>query len=436
MNGSTRRAAGFGAWYTVGVLSLLYAVSIVDRLIMPMAVVDMRRSLGISDFQVSLMMGFAFALFYTTCGLPIGAAVDRYPQRWVIFIGIVLWSLAAAACGLARNGTQLFAARMGVGAGEAAISPASYSIMSALFAKDRLAGPISLYTMGGTLGGAFAVLIGGLLLQFFSAHGGLTIWYFGPLQPWQSLFVVTGLPGVVIALLIFTVSEPSRAAVQRQQPPFDRKFTDFVKCEWQLLTLLLCGFGAAAMLPYGLAAWIPSLLRRSYGIQPAEIGRTYGLIVALCGIAAHSTNGFAVDWLFRRGLKAAHLWFFIVSAAVAAPIVAVAFLSGAYRYALVGIIVAHLILTPFVGYAAAAVQLITPAGMNGRMSAVFLFVISVFGLGLGPSVVAALTDFVFHSDAMLGRSLAVFVAVAATCAAVLLAAARGRYLAAVERARL
>jgi MFS family permease len=114
MNGSARRAAGFNAWYTVGVLSLLYAVSIVDRLIMPMAVVDMRRSLGISDFQVSLMMGFAFALFYTTCGLPIGAAVDHYPRRWVIFIGVVLWSLAASACGLARSGTQLSSISEGV----------------------------------------------------------------------------------------------------------------------------------------------------------------------------------------------------------------------------------------------------------------------------------------------------------------------------------
>ena len=431
---SGMHATRSGGWYTVGVLSLLYAVSIVDRQIMPIAVIDVRRSLGISDFEVSLMMGFAFGLFYTLCGLPIGAAVDRYPRRWIIWTGMMVWSLAAAACGLARSGIQLFAARMGVGAGEAAISPAAYSIMSDLFPKTRLAGPISVYTMGGTLGAALSVYIGGTLLQYFSIAGGVRIGAFAVLQPWQALFVVTGLPGLAISLLVFTITEPRRDPLPKIVPRRDVSFMIFIRTEWRLLTLLLGGFGVAAMLPYGLGAWIPTLLRREYGVNPAQIGRTYGLIAAGCGLAAHGSNGFVVDWLFRRGVKAAHLWFFIGSAAIAAPLAALGFISGSYRYTLLAIVATNLILTPFIGYAAAAVQLITPPGMHGRMSALFLFVISVFGLGAGPSAVAALTDFVFHSDAALGRSLAVFILVVSACAAVLLACARGPFQAAVTRA--
>ena len=434
MNPPEQRSAAMKTWYTVGVLSFLYAVSIVDRLIMPMAVVDVRSSLGISDFQISLMMGFAFALFYTVCGLPIGMAVDRYPRRWIIFIGILIWSLAAAACGLARSSSQLFAARMGVGAGEAAISPAAYSTMSDLFPKDRLAGPLSVYTMGGTLGAAFSVFIGGFLLQYFTAHGGLTTGIFGTLQPWQALFVITGLPGIALALLVFSTTEPARPRSSHRAAPAAADFLIFLRTERRLLTLLLGGFGAAAMLPYGLSAWIPALLRRSYGIAPAEIGRTYGLIVAGCGLVAHASNGFIVDWLFRRGFKAAHLWFFIGSAAIAAPLAALGFASSSYAYTLLAIIAANLVLTPFVGYAAAAVQMITPDGMHGRISALFLFVLSVFGLGLGPSVVAALTDFVFRSDAALGRSLAVFVITVSAVAAVLLASARKLFIAAQNRA--
>jgi len=170
-------------WYVVGVLSLAYAVSIVDRLIMPISIQQVRRSLGVSDLEISLMMGLAFAIFYTLCGLPLGALVDRYSRRWVIFVGMLIWSLAACACGLASTPSQLFGARLLVGAGEAALSPAAYSIMSDLYPKEHLAAPISVYTIGGTLGSAAALAIGGPLLQHFTTHGGLTLPGFGTLQP-------------------------------------------------------------------------------------------------------------------------------------------------------------------------------------------------------------------------------------------------------------
>lgn len=254
MSGSQQRAAVIRSWYIVGTLSLLYAVSIVDRLIMSISIRPVRDSLGISDFQISLTMGLAFTIFYTLCGLPLGALVDRFPRRQVIFLGMLVWSIAASACGLVTTGAQLFAARMLVGAGEAALSPAAYSMLSDLFPRDRLAGPISLYTMGGTLGAALALAVGGPLLQYFSTPGHWALPGLATLQPWQLLFVATGLPGLFVALLVFTFKEPARRAVapggwpacRAVQPGgrAERSLAPFLKTHWRLLSLLLCGFGS------------------------------------------------------------------------------------------------------------------------------------------------------------------------------------------------
>jgi MFS family permease len=426
VSGASRRS--LRSWYAVGILSLAYAVSIVDRLIMPISIQQVRRSLGISDFEISLMMGLAFAVFYTLCGLPLGALIDRVSRRWVIFGGMLTWSLAASACGLASTPAQLFGARMLVGAGEAALSPAAYSIMSDLFPKERLAAPISVFTIGGTLGSAMALAVGGPLLQHFTMHGGVTLPWFGALQPWQSLYFCSGLPGLVFLTLIFTFREPVRTARARAaRPASEETFAAFLRVNWRLCTLLFVGFGAAAMLPYGFSAWIPALMMRSYGLGPAVVGKVFGLIVGLCGLTAHGTNGFIVDWLFRRGLKDAHLRFYVFSALVSTPLVVIGFLSGSWLWLLVGVVTAYLVLTPFVGYAAAALQIITPPHMRGRMSALYLFVISAIGLGIGPTLVATLSDLVFRSEARLGAALASFTAICAGSAALLLALARRRF---------
>jgi MFS family permease len=298
-----RGQSALKSWYVVGVLSLLYAFSIVDRLIMPVSIQQIRRSLGISDFQISLMMGLAFAIFYSLCALPLGALIDRYSRRWVIFSGILVWSLAASACGLATTPAQLFGARMAVGAGEAALSPAAYSILSDLFPRDRLAAPISIYTIGGVLGSASALAGGGHLLQYFSARGGLTLPMVGTLQRWQSVFICTGAPGLVVASLIFTFAEPARRSNRPLSVPVDDSFGRFLK--------------------------------------------------AVCGLTAHALNGFAVDRLFRRHHRDAHLKFFIYSAVIAAPLVVLGLISGRWLWVIAAIILSHLMLTPFVGYAAA-----------------------------------------------------------------------------------
>jgi MFS family permease len=429
----TTAQASLRSWYVVGVLALAYAVSIVDRLIMPISIREVRHSLGISDFEISLMMGLAFAIFYTLCGLPLGALIDRVSRRWVIFGGMLTWSLAASACGLASTPAQLFGARMLVGAGEAALSPAAYSIMSDLFPKERLAAPISVFTIGGTLGSAVALAAGGPLLQYFTAHGGLVLPWFGTLESWQSLYFSAGFPGLVCLMLIFTLREPVRTA-RAGRPHAETSLLAFLRPNRRLYSLLFLGFGAAAMLPYGFSAWIPALMMRSYGLGPAVVGKVFGLIVGVCGLTAHGINGFVVDALFRRGVVDAHLRFYVISALVSTPLVVIGFLSGNWLWLLAGVVAAYLVLTPFVGYAAAALQIITPPQMRGRMSALYLFVISGIGLGVGPSLVAALSDLVFRSEARLGAALACFTAICAGAAALLLTLAMRRFREAVAAA--
>jgi hypothetical protein len=190
------------------------------------------------------------------------------------------------------------------------------------------------------------------------------------------------------------------------------------------------------MLPYGFSAWIPALMMRSYGLGPAMAGKVFGFIVGVCGLTAHGINGFVVDSLFRRGLVDAHLRFYVISALLSAPLVVIGFLSGTWIWLLVGVVAAYLVLTPFVGYAAAAVQIITPPQIRGRMSALYLFVISAIGLGVGPSLVAGLSDLVFRSEARLGAALASFTVIGAGGAALLLTLAVQRFRDAVMAARV
>jgi len=218
------------------------------------------------------------------------------------------------------------------------------------------------------------------------------------------------------------------------RPAAEESFVGFLRLNWPLHTLLFLGFGAAAMLPYGFSSWIPALMMRSYGLGPSEAGKIFGLILGLCGLIAHGTNGFIVDSLFRGGLKDAHLKFYIVSALVSAPLVVIGFLSGSWTWLLIGVVAAYLVLTPFVGYAAAALQIITPPQMRGRMSALYLFVISAIGIGIGPTLVATLSDLVFRSEARLGQALATFTAICAGAAVLLLACGRSRFRDAVAAA--
>ena len=199
------------AWYAVGVLMLLYVCSFADRQILSLLVAPIKRDFGMSNTQIGLLQGLAFAILYTTLGLPLGWLADRMSRRRIIAFGVFFWSLAATACGMAANATQLFLARVGVGVGEATLSPSAYSLITDYFKPEKLGRAFGIYNMGITIGSGVALIAGGLVVSWVSTAGeSFTLPIVGTVRAWQMVFIVTGAPGLLLCLLMFTVPEPPR----------------------------------------------------------------------------------------------------------------------------------------------------------------------------------------------------------------------------------
>ncbi|MGI9295671.1 MAG: MFS transporter, partial [Pseudomonadales bacterium] len=201
------------AWYVTLLMMVLYMFSFLDRTIIVLLVEPIKRDLHITDTQISLLYGFAFAIFYTFLGIPIARLADYKNRRTIIAFGVLIWSAMTALCGLARNFGHLFAARVGVGVGEAALSPAAYSLIADSFPEEKRAKAMSVYTMGLYLGVGLALVLGGLVIDFFEQAGTVTLPLVGELYSWQLTFVAVGAPGLLFFLLMMTVREPTRKGI-------------------------------------------------------------------------------------------------------------------------------------------------------------------------------------------------------------------------------
>lgn len=417
------------AWYVVGVLTLAYVFAFIDRQILNLLVGPIRRDLAISDTQMSLLMGFSFAVFYAVFGIPLGRLADSRSRRTIIAAGMVLWSLLTAACGLASYFWQLLLLRMGVGVGEAALSPSAYSLISDSFPKETRATAISVYSMAYYLGSGLAFLLGGLVVGFASSRGSWSLPIVGAVRQWQLIFFIVGLPGALLALLFLTVKEPARKGARMTTAADGRPTVAKVPVKEVIAflrenrTTVLChnlGFALLAFSGYGMSAWIPTFLIRKYGWTGSQAGVTYGTIVCILGTMGIVTGGKLADWLAGRGFRDANMRVGLISA--------VAWLPAGMLYPLMpsgnlaaGVLVPTIFLTSLsVGVAAAAIQEMMPNVMRGQASALYLFVINLVGLGLGPTAVALMTDYVFRSDGAVGYSLLVVGTVAHLGAAALL----------------
>ena len=212
-NNNNGYPSNLAAWTTVAILMVAYVLSFIDRQILNLLVGPIRRDLAISDTEMSLLMGLSFALFYTLCGIPLGRMADNRSRCGLILFGVLVWSAMTAACGLARSYWQFLTFRVGVGVGEAALSPAAYSLIADSFPRERRATAISVYSMGIYLGSGLAFLLGGLVIKFASAQGDVHLPLFGEVRPWQLIFLILGAAGVLFCLLLLAIREPARRGV-------------------------------------------------------------------------------------------------------------------------------------------------------------------------------------------------------------------------------
>lgn len=396
------------AWYVVGVLVLAYTFSFIDRQILALLHAPIKADLGLSDTMFSLLGGIAFASFYTLLGLPIGRLADRRSRRGIIMVGIAVWSLMTAVCGLAKNFWQLFFARMGVGVGEAALSPAAYSMIADYFKPKYLGTAISIYGMGIYIGSGLAFIVGGVVVDWAVSAPDFDLPVVGTIRPWQLTFFAVGLPGLLVVLLMMTVKEPARrgvaakAAAQAEMASVGEVAT-FVRKRWRTFLGHFLGFAPLSLIGYGSSAWMPAFFDRTY--DGFQVALWYGSIILIFGPLGIVAGGALADRWRARGHLDSYIRVGIMAALVLIPINVFQPLMPNEWLAIALIVPSAFFGAMPFGVAPAGLQAITPNRMRGQVSALYLFTVNIIGLGLGPTVIAFATDFIFKDEALLKYSL-------------------------------
>ncbi|MFN3231498.1 MAG: spinster family MFS transporter [Alphaproteobacteria bacterium] len=426
VNSAARESSQTYAWYVVGVLMVAYTFSFIDRQILSLMVGPIKADLGISDTQIGLLQGLAFAIFYTALGFPIGRMADRRSRRGIIAWGIFVWSLMTAACGLAKSYATLFLARMGVGVGEAALSPAAYSMIADYFPKERLGTAISLYATGIFFGASLALIVGGAVVEAVMHQPTMTLPVVGEVFSWQATFFIVGLPGILVALLMITVREPARRGaiavgdgVAKHVPL--KEVWRFGRTRWRTYLGHNIGFGLMSLVGYALLGWVPEYLIRIWGWSRFDAGLWFGLVVLVAGVPGIVTGGWLADRYQASGRGDGAIRAGLIGSIGLLPFAIGAFLCGNPWLALVLLGVTFFFQAMTQGVAPAALQLVTPNQMRAQMSALWIFCANLIGLGIGPVVVGLFTDRVFADEMMLGYSLAATIAVATPISIIVLA---------------
>jgi MFS family permease len=421
----------FIAWHATIMLSLLFWLSILDRFIIALLVDPIKRDLGITDVQFSMLHGLAFALTYALFGLVAGALADRFARRWIIFASVCAWSLATAACGFAQNFLQLLLARIGVGIGEAGLNPSATSMITDLFPRERLTSAMAVYTIGATIGSGMAYLIGGVIVDLVTQAETIVLPVIGALRSWQAVFFIVGIPGALLSFAIFTVPEPARRGqrVAKQNNGFllgtydaYRTLLKFMGIRWRFFLCHYVGFAISTVALAAGSLWFPAHMGRAFGWSPSKIGLSLGLTLIAAGIAGKLIGGFLVDTMYRRGYRDAPIRWYAACLVVATPIGILATTSDNPLVFLGGIGLFLMLSAPMPACASAALNLVTPNELRGTGAAFFAATAAALGAIAGPILVATVSEHIFAGQAFaVGKALATVIGICCPLSAVVLA---------------
>ncbi|MCB1623667.1 MAG: MFS transporter [Pseudomonadales bacterium] len=378
MTRSTQRSY---AYYVLGILLLVYTFNFIDRVIIGILAPPIKAELGLSDTQLGLLGGTAFALFYTGLGIPIAWLADRFNRVWIMTAALAVWSGFTAACGVVQSFSQLFFARLGVGVGEAGGVAPAYSLIADYFPSHQRARALGVYSFGIPLGSALGLMIGGIIASQVN---------------WRWAFVVVGVAGVLVApLFLATVREPVRGALDpggstTNKPPPMRVALGILARKPSFWGL---AFGAAtsSMMGYGLAFWMPSLFVRSFGLSLIDVSWMYGIVVLVSGITGIWIGAWLADHYGRRS-RAAYALVPAITLLAGVPFMVGGALSRSFAVAIALFCIPEALRLAWLGPVLAAIQQLVVPQMRATASAAFLFINNLIGLGLGSLLLGKLSD--------------------------------------------
>jgi predicted MFS family arabinose efflux permease len=365
---------------TLALLVLVYTFNFIDRQIVGILAVPIKADLGLSDSQLGLMGGLAFALFYTGLGIPVAMLADRYNRTWIMTGALAIWSAMTAACGLAQNFTQLFLTRLGVGVGEAGGVAPAYSLISDYFPPHQRARALSIYSFGIPIGSALGIVFGGLIASHVD---------------WRWAFFAVGLAGILIAPVFrAAVKEPPRGGfdspglAHRPSSLGELLKTLASKPSFWLISL---GASCSSMMGYGLFFWLPSYFVRSYGLTLLDASLYFGAIVLVGGLAGIWAGGWLGDRL-GQARKRRYLQVPAVAFCATVPFYLLALLSPSLLVIFLVLLVPTAMGLMWLGPVISTVQHLVRPDMRATASAVFLFINNLIGIGLGTWAIGALSD--------------------------------------------
>jgi MFS family permease len=395
------------ACYVVGVLLVAAVTSYLDRYLISLLVEPIKRDLLLSDTQISLLQGFAFAIFYVLLGLPFGALVDRSNRRAILVAGVALWSAMTMACGLAGTFTELFVARAGVGIGEACLAPAAYSLIADYFRPAARGRAMGVYNVANYIGTGASLLIGGIVISLVGQASAAALPLVGEVASWKAVFLIVGAPGLAVAVWLLTVHEVPRKQIgnTRGRGAAVAQLYAHLRQHPAAYLALYTVSTMTAFVGLTIAVWGPTFFIRQLGVPPAQVGLHLGPVTAIAGVLGSLSSGILSDWLVRRGLLVGRflvplVWWPI--AIVALPQISMA---RSELVALAG--TALLAFGSGIGLASVPpmIQDITPNQLRGQATAMHFIFSGLLGMGVAPTLIALVTDHVFHDPKALSASL-------------------------------
>lgn len=397
------------AYYSLIVLTIVVMFTVLDRQILGLMIEPVKADFGISDTEVALLLGAAFALPYAFAGIPIARFADRSNRRNIVAICIAFWSLATCACALAQNYFQMILARFGIGAGESGYGPATWSIMADSFPREKVAFGTAFLAIGATVGTGLALFLGGAVLAFVEHLPQVSLPFGGHIRPWQWAFILVGAPGLIWALVVLTIKEPNRrgsVAGEKNVVVPVREVASFMGDNWRVYLGIIGGLCMKMLMGIGANQWMPTLYYREFGWSLSEVGLIVGGMTMVISPIALITGGKVSEWWMKRGTPDANLRIVLYGLIVGVPVAVVTPLMPSpwlvLAFSGVGMFLSSLGTGPGVG----SMQIITPNRMRATVSSVYQFSTHVISLAVGPLIVALFTDYLFGDSKHLKYSLA------------------------------
>jgi len=367
--------------YVLGALLVVYTFNFIDRVVIGIIQEPIKHEFGLTDFQLGLLGGPAFAFLYTFLGIPVARLAERTNRMTVLAICLGIWSAMTAACGFAVNYATLFAARVGVSIGEAGCTPPANSVISDYFPAERRATALSIYALGIPIGSMIAAVGGGWIATEVG---------------WREAFIWLGVPGVLLALIVkLTVKEPPRAAPQADTPSFFAALGALAKKP----TFWHVAFGSAlaSFVGYGVGQYLTSFMIRTHGFTLFQGAVLVGLVLGFCAAIGTFSSGFLADRISKRHPNALS-WLPALGFACATPLYLLSFALPSIWLAMPALMIGAVTHYFYLGPMYAVTQGVVAPRMRATAVAVLLFVVNLIGYGLGPPVIGALSDFLANGQ--------------------------------------